>query len=142
MKQAKRFVKEVNYNVNINSVLNAIQQRGYIVLYYDNVNESDNKLTDTLIEHYELEDYKNTVNAFTYINDIDKIVFIKASIPGINQLYAFLHELGHIILGHLENPRVDEENDEMAADAFVYNVLEYASYPHFIKRWLQEYIIF
>lgn len=119
---ARKFItKDLKRKLNFETVEKYLNKIGYIVLFYD---ESD---SSEIIQKYDLVEYSKSCNAFT-INDEDiKVVFINTKLSSQDMLYAVLHEIGHILLKHLDCRTVTANRNlqEIEADAFVYEVLKY-----------------
>lgn len=120
-KTAKKFIKQLNGVVTFDTVVDYLQKLGYTVIYYSSPE------CPLLVEEYSLYDYRNSVDAFTYISDSVKLVFINDDLPLHDMLCDILHESAHIYIGHLKsNPfATDSLQHEIEADAFAYAVLKY-----------------
>lgn len=113
------------------NVENILQSLGYSVVLF-NTYPGDMEL-----ERYELEEKKGKLKAFTY-SKTARIVFIDANLHADDKLYLILHELGHIVLGHVGDGKLVTRNQiliDIEADNFAYSIL------HNNKRgWL--YVLF
>lgn len=119
-RNARKFItKDLKRNLDFESVEKYLNKIGYIVLFYDESESSE------IIQKYDLVEYSKSCNAFT-INDEDiKVVFINTKLSSQDMLYAVLHEVGHILLKHLDCRTVTANRNlqEIEADAFAYQVL-------------------
>ena len=103
--------------VNVERVLNDL---GFTVIFF-NTPEGDEE-----IERYELEQSKNTLKAFTYA-ETARIVFIDGSLHSDDRLYLLLHELAHIVLGHVGDGKLTTRNQiliDIEADSYVYSIIQ------------------
>lgn len=129
-KTAKKFIKELKGVITFDTVIDYLQKSGYTIMYYSSPE------CHALLDKYNLIEFHKTVNAFTYICDCSKFIFVNDKAALQDMLCSILHETAHIRLGHLlSNPySTDDRKNEMEAEAFVYTVLNYKmSYlPHII----------
>ena len=103
--------------VNVEKELNNL---GYIVVLF-NTPKGDEE-----IARYKLEYKKQTLKAFTYTKTVH-IVFIDGSLHADDRLYLALHELGHIVLGHVGDGKLVTRNSvliDIEADNFAYSIIK------------------
>lgn len=121
-RNARKFItKDLKRNLDFESVEKYLNKIGYIVLFYDESESSE------IIQKYDLVEYSKSCNAFTINDEHIKVVFINTKLSSQDMLYAVLHEVGHILLKHLDCRTVTANRNlqEIEADAFVYEVLKY-----------------
>ena len=118
--------RELKGRVNLESIKNYLQSKGYTVNFYDV--EKDNKL----LTKYGLNEYAKTVHAFTVCSKELKAVFIDKQIKKEKIIYSLLHETAHIVLNHLDKTKVGNNDRlyDMQAEAFAYEVLNHKSKTH------------
>lgn len=120
-KIAKHFkIHALHFNVNSESVIKYLNSIGYSVMFFDDI-------TDNIIIGYDVVEYAQKFKAFTLKEGKTKCVFINNSLSAYSMLCSLLHETAHIILGHLKDNHLPQNNriDEMEAEAFAYLVLTY-----------------
>ena len=102
--------------VNVEKVLNKL---GYSVVFFDTPDG------DKEIERYELAKEAKKLKSFTYAKTAH-IVFINDVLHSDDKLYLALHELGHIILGHVGDGKLTTRNSilvDIEADNFAYSII-------------------
>lgn len=112
----KKYYKKLNV-IDIQTLSDEMSALGYNVVFF-NTPEGDE-----IIKSYNI-DIGNT-KAFTY-SGTTKIVFVDDKLHPMDKIYALLHELGHIAMGHFENNRMRAECKrrlETEAYGFAYNML-------------------
>lgn len=118
-KTARRLRKETKGKVDVLSLVNYALEIGYKVVFF-NTPEGDR-----LIELYDLEYAVKTTSAFT-LSGNDNIIFIDSNAHTHDRIYLLLHEIGHIVLGHIGDGNIslkDRPFLEAEADAFVHEVM-------------------
>ncbi len=113
----KRALKgnKLNY-ANIEKILNTI---GYSVVLFNTIQG------DEEIKRYNLTKQADTLKSFTYSRTV-KIVFADATLPSDDIVYLLLHELGHIMCGHIGNGNAGKQNKilmDIEADNFAHSIL-------------------
>lgn len=101
------------------NVENILQSLGYSVVLFNTYSG------DMELERYELADKKGKLKAFTY-SQTAHIVFLDANLHADDKLYLLLHELGHIVLGHVGDGKLVTRNKiliDIEADNFAYSIL-------------------
>jgi len=109
--RCKRKLKGRTDFVSVEEYLNDV---GYKVIFF-NTNAGDTELA-----RYCLTEKAQNTNAFTYCGTA-KIIFINNNISPEDKVYSLYHEMGHIMLGHLECRRIGTTNKillDIQADAF------------------------
>lgn len=120
VKTAIKFInKDIKKKLDFRTITECLKSKGYTVIFY-NPEEGNN-----LIESYGLTEFSRTVKAFTVRKDALKIVFISSVVPPEDKLYLLLHEVGHIVLGHLNTNSLTTNSrlQDMEAEAFAYTLL-------------------
>lgn len=116
-KKIKRALKGKKLTfVNVEKVLNKL---GYSVVLFNT------PTGDIEIERYDLEKQKDTLKAFTY-SKTAHIVFVDGALHSDDRLYLLLHELGHIILGHVGDGKLVTRNQiliDIEADNFAHSII-------------------
>lgn len=118
--------KGLKGKVNYDTIKECLQKMGYSIIFYD-VNDDF-----ALLNKYGIDTKELNANAFTLCTGEFQTVFINSKVTSDNVIYSLLHEVGHILLKHLEQdgtyPNVRLQ--DMQADAFAYEVLNYKSKKH------------
>ncbi len=113
----KKILKENKLTfVNVEKILNKL---GYSVVFF-NTPDGDKE-----IERYELAEEAEKLKSFTYAKTA-RIVFINDDLHSDDKLYLSLHELGHIILGHVGDGKLTTRNSilvDIEADNFAYSIM-------------------
>lgn len=113
----KKILRKNNLTfINVEKVLNSF---GYSVVFF-NTPDGDEE-----IQRYELEEEAETLKSFVYA-ETAHIVFINDELPADDKLYLSLHELGHIILGHVGDGKLNTRNSiliDIEADNFAYSII-------------------
>ena len=113
--------KDLKNDVNFKSVSTYLQSIGFPVVLYNRNNDNE------LLIKYNLLDFSRTVKGFTVFKKDFKAVFIDEDTSCEEKLYVLLHEVAHIVLGHIDKKNIkDARLMEMEADAFAYQLL----YPY------------
>lgn len=115
--EAKKLVRKLKGNISYPTLERYIEKQYKIVFY-------NTEAGDAEIERYGLE-HKTTLKAFT-LSASAKIIFIDGSLHTEDRLYVLLHEIGHIVLGHIGDGRLMTRHQlltEYEADSFAYEVL-------------------
>lgn len=116
-KTANKFYKKTKGNVNLKSIISQLRMLGYSTVFF-NTPEGDEILSALSI-------FPQQVKAFTYCGSAN-IVFVDNNQHPADKLYSLLHELGHILIGHIGKGEIDLNNKrkiENEAEAFAYMVL-------------------
>lgn len=116
--KANNLKRALKKDVTFYQVKCHIESKGYSVVFLGTPQG------DEIVKRYNLEAHKDK-KAFTYVNDVIKVIFMRSDISEYQKLQCLLHEVGHIELGHLDvsSLDIDDENAEMQAEAFTYEVL-------------------
>ena len=121
-KTAKKFIRQnLKNKISFEALMNYIQKLGYIIIFYKQGQPND------MLLKYNKMDSAAKYHAFTIRRNEAKYVFIDSDISYQDKLYYLAHELGHIILGHLDsNVNISDcRHQEMQAEAFAHAVLNY-----------------
>lgn len=94
MNEARQVRKDIQ-DVNLRSVERYIRKKGWEIEYY-----GKGDLVDDYLRSVDMWDYAQSVNSFTYRDDVRTIVFVQSCIDREEKLLLLLHEIGHLLLGH------------------------------------------
>lgn len=113
-----KIIRKLRNNLCFETVENVLNEYGYSVVFFNTT------VGDIEIERYDLTSEKNTLMAFTYF-ETARIVFIDGRLSAEDKLYLALHELGHIVLGHLESDIFNRNKVLMDVEAyhFAYTII-------------------
>lgn len=113
-----RIIKLLRNDLSFENVEKVLNERGYSVVFFNT------RSGDVEIDRYDLGSEKSTLMAFTYLQTA-RIVFIDGTLSAEDKLYLALHELGHIILGHLDSDIFNRNKIllDIEADNFAYTVI-------------------
>lgn len=96
-----------------------LKKLGYIVVFF-NTPKGDEE-----ISRYKLENKKQTLKAFTYTRNA-YIVFVDGNLHAEDKLHLILHELGHIVLGHIGDGKLITRDPilmDIEADNFAHSII-------------------
>lgn len=116
---ANKFYKSINGRIEFETVEKHLKKQGYEVLFFNT------PVGDAELARYAQTEKAKTSKAFTYVGTA-KIIFINDLLSVEDKLYLLLHEVGHIMLKHLDFERLSAHNRillDVDADAFVYFLL-------------------
>ena len=113
-----KIIKLLRKRLNFERVEKVLSDCGYSVVFFNT------EVGDTEIERYNLDTEKSELMAFTYF-ETARIVFIDGTLSAEEILYLALHELGHIVLGHLDSDMFNRNKVlmDIEADHFAYKVV-------------------
>jgi len=118
-KTAKKFIKAVRGKKDFISAEQLAEKLGYKIVFYNS------PFGDAEIIRYHLEQKAQNTKGFTYVAAA-KIIFIDNSVHSDDKFYILLHEIGHIMLGHVGDGKTFLRNAvlmDIEADAFAHEVL-------------------
>jgi len=124
-KTAKKFIKAVRGKKDFISAEQLAEKLGYKIVFYNS------PFGDAEIIRYHLEQKAQNTKGFTYVAAA-KIIFIDNSVHSDDKFYILLHEIGHIMLGHIGDGKTFLRNAvlmDIEADAFAHEVL-YPTYSN------------
>lgn len=127
-KAAKTLVRAVKGEVTFEALERYIEGFGYSVIIFTD--------THKLLNRYVLEETAKTKSAFTYVDKHTKLIFIRETLHASDKLLLLLHEIGHVVLGHMEGEHLrvtDKYETEYEADHFAHLVLDLAARKKY--RW-------
>jgi len=127
---AKKTSRDLKHIISFEALEKYINDAGYCVIFYNT------DVGDAEIKRYKLEAKAEKTKGFVYNSATTKIVFIDNDITAEDKRYILLHELGHILLGHLELSRISAENNillDIAADAYAYEMITYHKNKPFLS---------
>ena len=118
-KTAKNFLKEINLRTDFVSVEEYLKKLGYQVRFFNSSNG------DKELERFNLKEQAKYADSFTYTGSA-KIIFVNAKVSAEDKKYLLYHETGHILLGHLDYPRMSAKSKclmEFEADTFAHLIV-------------------
>lgn len=120
-KLAKAIIKKLNNDLSPENIISYLNSLGCTVAF------TSTKEGKVLLTGLELDEPMSKYNALTYYNNSIKIVFVDDTIAKQDMLCSLLHEMAHIVLGHMEgHPSTrDKRQNEMEAEALVYLILNH-----------------
>lgn len=127
-KVANKFIKALKGEINFVSAENYLASIGFKVLFFNT------PIGNKEIDRYDLQEKASTLTAFTYCSTAH-IIFINNNMSTEDKLYLLLHEVGHILLGHVGDGKLYTRNKiliDIEADAFTYEVLN-PTKNHYIR---------
>lgn len=113
-KKVKLLLKNTKGKIDFVSIEEFIKTMGYIVVFFNT------PVGDMELKRYSLFEESKNKSAFTYTS-ASKIIFIDDKLPSEDKNYLLYHEVGHILLGHVNYKRVSTKNThlmEFEADTF------------------------
>ena len=125
-KTAKQLKKETKGNIDLLSFVKYAERIGYRVVFFNTPDGDDT------VSFYDLADEISQVPSFT-IAEPERMIFIDGLENINNQMLLILHELGHILLGHIGDGDIDlKDKDflEVEADTFAYAVISEKKMPY------------
>ena len=129
---ARKFLMQECGNVSKKTLVDYLRGKGYEVIFC-NLQKGN-----ATLERLNLTDYAKKVEGFTCLCDEGKYVFIHNIRKIEMQLMTLAHEVGHVVLRHLEDDEDNERNRyvwELEADTFAYVILRHQKMkrPHKAK---------
>ena len=118
--------KQLRGEITFETLTEYISHFGFSVILF---NDYDEALTC-----HDVADYAVGKPAFTYTQDTN-IIFIRETLHANDKVILLLHEIGHIVLGHMKGNHLrvaDAIETEYQADTFAHLVLRPKSLPTFL----------
>lgn len=120
-KVARRFIRDLHGNVNISDITHYIETKLYWRVIYYNTQKGDEFLRDL---DPKMSNFAEKENGFCYKTVYGKYIFLDYERSDEQKLMALLHEVGHILLGHLDSGKLQNKTqNEIDANEFVKTVL-------------------
>lgn len=120
-KVARRFIRDLHGNVNISDITHYIETKLYWRVIYYNTQKGDEFLRDL---DPKMSNFAEKENGFCYKTVYGKYIFLDYKRSDEQKLMALLHEVGHILLGHLDSGKLQNKTqNEIDANEFVKTVL-------------------
>ena len=135
-KSAKQLLRKYNLAVpSLDDLIYIVQDYGFEIIEYSLSCSSQS--VDILIEELHLQSYANSRKSFTYVKADLRLLFLFDELSNDEKVYAISHELGHIVLGHLERGSRKDSNmvEERAANEFSHYLLQSTGCKSF-RKWL------
>lgn len=101
-------------------IIAALKKIDYEVVFYNTVDG------DAVVKAYGFQSLAASKNAFVCCGSKKRFVFVDNNLSASEKKYALLHEMGHILLGHVGNSTahlLDSQTNEVEANAFVCEIL-------------------
>lgn len=113
-----KIIKLLRNKLTFENVEMVLNDQGYSVVFFNTPSG------DIEIERYKLFEERDTLMAFTYL-ETARIVFIDGTLSAEDKLYSALHELGHIVLGHVNSDLFNRNKVllDIEADNFAYKIV-------------------
>lgn len=115
-------------NISLKNLEKYVMSLGYTVCYFNDNNGPGDEKINCLLE--ELPDK----HAFTFCSVYEHCIFIDVKFTVHDKTRLLLHEIGHIVLGHIGNTintnNIDNIAAENEAEVFAYAVLHYKNRNH------------
>lgn len=115
---AKKFKNAMYGEITLVNAVKYAERIGYDVIFF---NSLDNEYLIT----YDLLEAAQKTPSFTYVN-LAHVIFVDDRLSHSKKLHRLLHEIGHILLGHIGNGNIhllNTDETESEAEAFVCEVL-------------------
>ncbi|MDP4132792.1 MAG: hypothetical protein Q8882_02130 [Bacillota bacterium] len=88
------------YSVDVECLADILSKQGYTVVEYSQY--SNDPSVEKLLSSLRLEEYSKSVKAFTYVDSVNRIVFIVEGLSNREKLILLAHEEGHIYNDHMD----------------------------------------
>lgn len=118
-KAVRRFKRQLGKKpLCFETVADIARIEGYAISFYG-------KEENPIIKKHNLVTYSEEVKAFTFRSKYERYVFVDSEETVQDKLYYLLHEIGHILLKHLDTSKftADERLQDMQAEAVAYMIL-------------------
>lgn len=115
---AKNFKNALHGDITLVNAVKYAGDIGYNVVFFKS-------LDDKYLNMYGLVPVAQKTTSFTY-SKMAHIIFVDDNLPHGSKLHRLLHELGHILLGHIGNGQIhllNQDETESEAEAFVCEIL-------------------
>ena len=122
--KVEQFKKEENLEkVDYESLSSVLERRGFTTIEFSQTANDEN--VAELIDALELGEMVCSSRGFTYANSGFRLVFISNELSTKEKTIIIAHELGHIILGHLNSQPIlgKDVTDEYEANIFAHLLL-------------------
>ena len=119
-KEATKVKKALRDEITLEAIAGYVRKTGYGLVFY-NTTRGDEEL-----QRYGLLETARTKSAFVY-SEIARIVFVDDNLSHDDKTRRLLHELGHVVLGHLDTGDFslkDQARIELEAQTFAYMMLD------------------
>lgn len=101
-------------SISYNKLLEILHSQGFSIISYSHF--SNDQETENLLRSLHLLDLASKVNAFTYVDETMRLIFILEDLSDDEKFILLCHEEGHIFLGHLLNQRLTLGQDIIQED--------------------------
>lgn len=143
-KKASAFIHKHRLTVtNFKSVRNAAKAEGYTIVEFNHL--CNDKDVNVLAEALHLQEYVRTAKGFTYADNNYRIIFLHEDLSDTEKTLVLLHELGHIVLGHLSSNNIigNDVVQEYEANEFSHYVANRSKLDRFCHsaRWHKKWYV-
>ena len=125
------------------SVRNAAKAEGYNIVEFNHL--CNDKDVNVLVEALHLTEYVRSAKGFTYADNNYRIIFLHEDLNDTEKTVVLLHELGHIVLGHLSSNNIigNDVVQEFEANEFSHYVANRSNLDRFYDsaRWHKKWYI-
>ncbi len=118
-KKAKFLLKQTKGKTDFVSIEQFLKTIGYTIVFFNT------PIGDQELERFEIPKSSITAPAFT-CSFVGKVIFIDNEISADDKNYLLYHEVGHILLNHIDYDRIDTKNNylmEFEADTFAHLIV-------------------
>lgn len=118
-KAVRQLLKETGRKIDFVSLERYAESKGYKVIFFNT------PAGDREVERYNLWEDTRITNAFVY-KSTGRIIFIDNNCSAEEKVYLLYHEMGHIVLKHIDYKRLSMFNKVLLgieADTFAYFLL-------------------
>lgn len=122
---------------SLDNLCAVVSEQGYEIIDFDPKDKSIAVLSEELALTPEILNQ----NAFAYQNKGVRLLFVRDNLTAEEKLYVIAHELGHIILGHLQSGSHASVLEEYEADEFMHYLLHPRLWTSFLVTVLRHKLI-
>lgn len=143
-KKARAFIHKHHLTTtDFKSVRNAAKAEGYNIVEFNHL--CNDKDVNVLVEALHLTEYVRSAKGFTYADNNYRIIFLHEDLNDTEKTVVLLHELGHIVLGHLSSNNIigNDVVQEFEANEFSHYVANRSNLDRFYDsaRWHKKWYI-
>ena len=129
--------------IDFKSVRSAAKAEGYTLVEFNHL--CNDKDVNVLAEALHLQEYVRTAKGFTYADNNYRIIFLHEDLSDTEKSLVLLHELGHIVLGHLSSNNIigNDVVQEYEANEFSHYVANRSKLDRFCHsvRWHKKWYV-
>lgn len=130
-----KFITAVKNDITFESVAKYLNEHGVEIIFADTPN-GDKRMSELNISEYSIGH-----KAITVFKKNAKCIIINNSLSSENKLHMLLHELGHILLGHIDTDycnALDSVKIDNEAEAFTYRLLHTNKPKYVVYKLIQD----